>query len=581
MSAPAAQQPSRGRTLALLGAAFAGGLVLLGLINDRLTARARTLWVLNQSGAPLRVEVGGQRLELPSRREPAQLSLPEGRHSVAVIDSAGGTRQVELILEGDALDRLLGGRTFVLNLEAAAPLVWETTYYGPDAPEGTTRLSLGEVLRFERVDHPFAPFPAEAPSGLHVRVGVTEGEPAALLGSLPPGRRDEGALEFAAHHLRRDPRDLALLELFVSAARRLERGALALELLRGRLAARPVEVAWHRAYQDLRRDRGELAALREDYARLSAAAPGDARLRVLSARLADDPDAALQGYRAALDLDPAEPWAHYGLAVHLFRRARYAEARDHAQRAQRGLPRVAACANLVYQVRCAQGEWPTLALELAQALERRPLDFSLLRRLLEAQVGAERPEAARESVQAYRQRIGRRAPDDPRQLALLGELTLLELRGEWEQLAAKARALKARELGERLRFTAGLLLAPSELPEPPDARRRLLRALALGAAGHESAAAARASALAALAAGTPAQQALARALTSESPDPQQLAPLALAPDDKAAALLLLAQAHPAQRAAALSLAERYAFRRLAPGPLLQRAIARLREGRQD
>ena len=266
MSAPSspARGPGRGRTLALLGAAFLGGLLLLALINDRVTASARTLWVLNLSGEPLRVEVGEEKLELPSRPQPAQLRLPEGRHSIAVVDSAGATRRVEVELEGDVLERLLGGRTFVLNLGAAAPLVWETTYYGPDAPEGMTRLSLGEVLRFERVDHPFAPFPAEAPSGLHVRVGIQEGEPAALLGSLPPGRRDAGALAFAAHHLRRDPSDLALLELFVSTARRLERSGEALEVLRQRLAARPVEVAWHRAYQDLRRGQGELEALRAE-----------------------------------------------------------------------------------------------------------------------------------------------------------------------------------------------------------------------------------------------------------------------------------------------------------------------------
>ncbi|MGE0708260.1 MAG: hypothetical protein AB7N76_18680 [Planctomycetota bacterium] len=572
---------SRARRIALFVALTLSSLAIAAVGHDRYLARGRTLYVLNHTGGPLRLSLDGRSVEVPPAAEPLTLSLAEGEHGVAVVDSAGASRELSLPIPGNAFERLLGGRVFVLNLGAAAPLEVETASYGPDQIEaGGARLLFGEALVLDRIDLAFAPLPGQGPRGELVRLGVAKGAPAELLGSLPPGKRGAGALDYAAFHLQRGAPDPLLLGLLVETARALGPSgrARALACLRARLDERPVDVPWHRALQDLRRDAGEESVLRVEYAGRARAFPADAALRALAARVAATPDEALAGYEAALALDPAEPWAHHGVGIHAFRRASFALARRHADLAAAALPREAGAQNLRYQVRCAQGEWPALAAELEAARARQPLALDLLLKLLEARVAAGDAAGARAAAQAFRQRVGERAPDDPRQLGLLCELALAELLGSWDGYEAKLAGLRDPEQRRRLRLEAaldrgeGLAAAGEDAKSGPEV---LLLALAWTLQGDAAQAARwRGAAAERLAAGSQDERALAAVLAAAAPDPEALRPLALAPDHKAAALLLLALERPALRAAAAGLARRYAFRRAFPGPLLARALAR-------
>lgn len=562
------RKPECGVFLILL-AALALGL----LVNDRLVAQGRELVVLNRTGAPAKVTLPhGEVLELESERT-RNVPLGEGSHRVMVELEGAPARPVQVSISGNVLERLLGGRVYLLNLDAAAPIVWEETIYGPPGntpPPTPGRVELGEVLVFERVDEVFAPFPDDAPEGPRVRIGLAPGQPARLLGALAPAQRSApGALHYAEHHLRRTPDDDELLALYVRAARpdHAQAGAT---FLASRLAERPVRVLWHRAHQDLRRAAGELEALRSEYAAACAKEPQSSALAALEARLRDDPDAALAGYRAALKLDASDPFAHYGVAVHLFRRGDYAGARGAIDAACQGRPRDASFANLRYLVRCGQQEWPLLASELERAVKAAPTSFPLLQRYLEALVAAAQSDRAREAAQRYRQRLSDR--EDPRQLAHLAKLSLHGLEGRWEELRAELPQLEDEVLRVRLGFQAALGAGkPQEAGDPqgPSETLQLTLAWALQPAAPE-AKTWRERLAGALQKGEGAWPELAPLL--ESGDAEALRKLALSPDDKACALYLMACGKPAgERGPYLELAARYDLGRRYPHALLKRA----------
>ena len=558
------------RKRARLATALAAVLALGLLINDRVEVAARELVVLNRTGQPAIVLVGARREEVGDA--PLRLALGEGSHELEVQVGQGAPRAIQVELRGTVLSRLLGGRVCLLNLDAAAPILWEESIYGP--PGGATpsdpRVSLGELLEFTRVDDLFVPFPEEG-SGPRVRIGVAPGEPETILGALPPAARAEpGALSYAEHHLTRAPGSDALLRLYrdAAAAGASQRGA---SFLARRVGLRPVEEAWHRAYQDLRRASGELEALRAEYAAWVVAAPLDAPLRVLKGRVSDGPDQALEHYQAALRLDPDYAYAHYGVAVHLFRRAEYAAARAHVDAACSGRPQDPDFAQLRYLVRCGQGEWSALARELGQALEHLPTSLALFERHQEALLASSQPEPARAAFQTFRQRWTDR--DDPRQLELLARACVFELHGEWSELRKLLPQLVEPQVRARLSFRAALGAgAPAEAGPPTSPAEALQLALAWSVHDPAQAPAARAACVTACAQGGGDWPLLGEALTAGDPAP--LLKLALSPEDKACALLLLARERAGDAREPLrALARRYAIGLRHPHALLVAALA--------
>lgn len=555
-----------------LGASAFFALALL--VHDRVVAVTRELVILNRSESVAKLTLPhGETLQL-EQGQTARASLGEGTHRLQLELAGASPRPVEVVLAGNVLDRLLGGRVFLLNVDAAAPVLWEETIYGPvdhASPPTPARIEMGEFLVFQRVDDLFAPFPDQGPDGPRVRIGVAPGKPSLLLGALSPdARRSPGALRYAEHHLSRDPDDEELLRLYARGAA-ANHAPDAIAFLSTRLAERPLRVLWHRASQDLRRGEGQLEALRQEYAAACAKEPESASLLALAARLQDDPDQALAGYRKALGADPQDPFAHYGVAVHLFRRANYSEARSHVDVACRARPGDSNFGSLRYLIRCGQKEWPLLASELERALKTSPTSFSLHQRYLEALVACGQNDEARAAGQSFRQRLSDR--EDPRQLALLAGLSLHALEGRWEDLQRGLPPLKDPKQSARLRFQAALggdHLDQAGEPQGPSEVLQLALAWKIAPEGAAQAKSWRTRLAKDLGASKGAWSALAGALASA--DSTALSKLALSPDDKACALYLLAaETSPETRGALLELAGRYDLGRRYPHALLARA----------
>ena len=257
-------KPSPLRKRLVLGGAVLLSLVLTLVIGNAVLAARRTLHVINGTPAPLKVEVGGASVEV-APGEHATLTLAEGEH-----EARFGESTLRFTIEGSFFERSLGGSAFVLNPYAAAALRWEEGTFGPRAGEGRPeRILLGSFHTFRSVDLPFQPFPAQSAVPALTRVDYALGKSGVILGESVP---TAGSLDYAEYHLWRSSGS-TLLAAYLDRARKLKARARARTFLADGLEREPLDVPWHRSYQDLARRELGRAELERTYGVRSAAAP--------------------------------------------------------------------------------------------------------------------------------------------------------------------------------------------------------------------------------------------------------------------------------------------------------------------
>ncbi len=115
-----------------------------------------------------------------------------------------------------------------------------------------------------------------------------DGEGTGLFGFLLDRKESDRAMELAETWLLTRPSDEAMLQIYTATAKRLKLVSRADAYLRDRLAARPVRIEWHRAYQGMHDSSTDHSALVAKYDSLLAATPTDSALLYLRGRI--DPD---------------------------------------------------------------------------------------------------------------------------------------------------------------------------------------------------------------------------------------------------------------------------------------------------
>lgn len=596
----------RSRLPVIVAAAL--GLLIGAAVWDRVLAHHRPVYLVNGLPLPLTVELDGARVEVPAERWVAT-TLAEGEHgrvSVTATPASGEpirwTTASGLEVRAGFADRW-GGRTLlVLNPDAGAALLIEDAVYGPGGSTGPPtpgKPLLGPGLhRIEGVDLPFAPFPDTGPAGAKRRVSLVQAPPAAVLARWADQVPPAAALAYAQAHLAFavDPASLAteeLLDQLVRLASTADRAEEVERFLAPRVApdargvgaapAGPGGIPWHRAYQEVVRRLGGQERLRETYGARLRAQPNDAAALYLAGRVAPNPSEAASLYRTATLRDPELAFAHHALAVLAFRRAEFAVAAEHAARAASLRPHDTAMSSLRDEARLAADQLEALARDLEPQQAERPLDLELHTLELALDIAAGDPTGAREEHRRFRERAAA-AGEDPLQLGLLSELTLLDLLGDREGVLERAATVRDPE--RRARFQAQALL---DLNRPGEAAPLLERgaagpaidlvaSLVFARLGQDGEAQRwRDRARQRFAAGSAAERRVAELLEQPPTRPDPLLPLALSPTAKAVVLVTLAGDQPAEgRAAFLDLAARFNFRPTFPRHLLQRTIAERR-----
>jgi tetratricopeptide (TPR) repeat protein len=246
------------------------------------------------------------------------VELAEGRHHVRI--SGPVTEEFDVDLESGYFGRWTKSPVWVINVGGATAYERHTVYYAVNPQPTQVDLLVGERFHsFPHVDDAFTPPPAqlkvEGRNQTRTRIHVTRSiVPAEAAFQYAVGMGSAKVLDYGEANLLIDPDNAGLLGAYVSACAAGENTGRAEKFLKAGLSRRPVEVEWHRAYQELGRGVVREQALIAEYDAALAAEPQNAALLYLRGRIATERNEGLDLFRRASAADPALGWPWRALA---------------------------------------------------------------------------------------------------------------------------------------------------------------------------------------------------------------------------------------------------------------------------
>ncbi len=390
-------------------------LAIVGLLAgiDWFLRSSQTLYVVNGLRQTVSVRIdGGAEIEV---RPDAWVTtkIAEGSHRAELRAARGEVESVEFRVENDLTGRWTRYRTFVLNPWGAAALQLRRVIYCSkplysanivrDSPSNYSVLFGGRFVGLGDVDYKFKPAPQEismtAGSGQEVRSELTllPGEPLDVMGRFPGNINASRLMDFAEVHREFNPTDDGLLAVYAALASAGEAGnERSHKFLARGLDRRPVEIEWHRMYQQRCMAPDHYDGMFERYEKMLAAEPESSALLYLRSRLAPGNRESIEYCERAIAADPGNPYAYFGRGYHLLSRGDFAGAKRDFDKALRLRPGRENFRRQLCQARLALGEYAGLTREYADLWRKTPTDPYLHQCYLELLVGGgNRPRAER------------------------------------------------------------------------------------------------------------------------------------------------------------------------------------------
>ncbi|MCY2967108.1 MAG: hypothetical protein NT069_26305, partial [Planctomycetota bacterium] len=412
-------------------------------------ARHYPIWIVNGTHSPLEVRFDDRDLTIPPMGR-QYLETHEGRHRCELRGEHTTLPPMDFEVSQHWTRRYKSHPLCVLDPSGTAALFWQETRYVPN-PDGKLRrvpyrIHLGDrLIQYDNVEYPFRDFPKtlsvrnDDRQGVRSRVDFCNEAPAHLLMSLFSDLKYAGdPLAFAERHLDANPDDSSLVESYAQVSRHLNATDHAREFLERRFDDQPPRLRWHEALQDLTTtDAGETALRKRYDARLE---PGNADQGWIYLRGRMEPNLAISLVLCQKAPEVAAAWDL--CAVRLHQAGRFDEAFE------RGLAAVARDSKdlrfqaHVTETRMASRDWKQMESELKEQLRVTPDDISLRLFLLQVQAAAGHPAQLDEIVIEDHSRTD----EDNSEVQRVLELSLLDMRGEYEQLAIFAESTKDPEI---------------------------------------------------------------------------------------------------------------------------------------
>lgn len=319
------------------------GLVLIGYLGVcHYMGSSREVWFANGLDRPYNVEVNGRSQTVPPGGAVA-MRLGEGTHTMHVPDPSLEIADETFDIRTSFLARPFDRTVFVVNPDRAAIVTVHSVAYVQDGaqlpddyevPEPDARVNQA-LYRFDGIHYPFQEFPSQLDSmesKYTIRKRLALGldiAPLFELFYLGEMVGENAAVELAQRRLRHNPDDAVTLTYLQSTLSEEEM----LEYLASRLDERPVNVTWHRAYQDsTERARPEFD-LEAQYRDFRAAEPENRDLAYLLSRTLVDPAESVKLLRESIGEPDPSAYGHSGMAYHLLASGRFDEAIQHYDRA--------------------------------------------------------------------------------------------------------------------------------------------------------------------------------------------------------------------------------------------------------
>lgn len=592
------KQPARRRRVGRRQVAWMAGAAVLAILIIFLGvnfyfARHRLVFVLCGYDQPLTVSVPGAEsvsFSQPGRRA---LYLPEGSHVATV---TGVTNQtIPFAIGSDFFGRFFDRTAFVLNPGGASLVVTEETVYaGKDSgadPEGMGGFQLHYGQPFfvvPGVDYLFEEFPEHitithsSARESRRRLDQILDDPLLIFYSLVSQAKYMDALRLAEWHVTLHPERTEILSAYVGVAQMAGREEQARVFLAQNLGRRPMEIEWHRMYQETRSSAP--AELVTQYDALLAASPADAAAYYLRGRLAGKCSEAIPYYVQAVGLDATNGFALFALGLCQSAQGQWAAARQYLGQAVQAQPDMLRFKAALFDARIALQEFEAMETELRSAVTVNPVDYLANVHLMDVLLARGQPETVDLLLKNYE--MNSRGITSRNVVELIPSLKAHAYysAGRFEDVLSLAAqnpgqlnaSVRFEALIELARFDQAFKLYTAEDPRLADPIQLLTVSLALKQAGQQAVAETwRTNALQRLARGR-AEFRLAHAMLTGSTAPSlgETRDLSLTPSSKAVLLVALAQAFPERRteflqeARSLNVSREYPFhllRRIASG----------------
>lgn len=305
------------KLLIILGGAAALVSIALALSNENIR-RHRKLYVANAFGRELHLEISGigpVKLE----RGFNQVNLPEGHYTAKFTGPIW--EEVGVDIRDSYFDRWAGKPLWLLNPGGAAILMFERVTYSANPPPAYFTFEYGKNFQlFSRIDHPFEPMPHSVtlPSGTSEEtltgLDLFREKPISAFYALERARRKPEAVSLAEWDLRLKPDDKEMLEAYTASVTQKAELARLDAFLGAGLSNRPVNIEWHRSYQDIHLSQSNGVKLISLYEGMLKAEPENSALLYLRGRICGDRAEGRDFFKRAFAADETNPYPIYALA---------------------------------------------------------------------------------------------------------------------------------------------------------------------------------------------------------------------------------------------------------------------------
>lgn len=563
-------------------------LVLFGA--NYLAAQHRTLYVVSGLSKPAIVEIPGVGKVTVTSRHEVRMTVPEGDYQAVV---TGATNQnINVKIHSTFWGRWFDKPAFIINVAGSSLLIVETvTYSANQTPGGGFTFRYSEpFLALAQVDYPFQQFPdsIDLPSHSSIvdkrRVSLFSHPTSQAFFALVNLKRLPEALQLAEWHLRLHPEDIELAPYYLYFGQLANRSAQVRAFFAEGVKRRPVEIEWHRSYQQASSGgRDANAAIAAEYDALLQADPENSSLLYLRARLYPGKQQATPLYERAIARDPSNCFAEFALGHIHAGSGDWPQAMQHLAAAARLQPTNSLFRAALFEARMGLRDYDSLETELRATLAKEPLDHLSLLEISEVFAAQNKTEAWEKLNAATRQQLQGSRGDtvegwltdlQAHYLYAAGQFDSLENLGVKKKLSRHPpRNFQALiELG-RLSEAAELLNAqPAGQRDPFDV---LALSVAWHAAGDESQSlATRNQAVALLGAGRSDFVAASELLQrTEAASPAEIMDVSITPQETALLLIAVAQKFPARAPEFLAAARPLNASRQFPYHLINRLTA--------
>ncbi len=527
---------------------------------------------------PVTVQLPGMEPMGLSKGKIRTIELPEGDYEAVIGGSV--TNKVKFAVRSTFMDRFKKKPLYVLNVQGSALLYSEKVDSAGE--RSNFKVHYGhQFVSWVNVDLPFKTDggPTKGATSA-IRVDLFNDPVQQAFVTLARENIPDEALALAEWYLERNRGDSRMLGEYVAYAKALDKGERMKKLLLTGTQIRPVEIDWHRAYQDLMMSPKDHGALIAEYDALLKKEPNDSSLLYLRGRLCVSQRQALDFYNKSLATSFNNAYTHFAIASTQTGKGEWTEAMPSIKVARSLRPDVLQFQDLLFEARMAVGEHEALESELLPAVEQSPLDTTLTVFLCDALAASKKGDVAKKICDTFEnswsQQFNQPAPSSLRSRVLysIGDFdTMIELYSKSETDDARMAYFEA--LLEKGRMLEALQVSPIEDPGAADPFHFLSFALGWKLYGDDAKAqACEKRAIDLMKTMRPDYQVLADLLAdTQAPGLTEVTDLPALPKLKAITLAYLALKFPSEKAEYAAMARKLNVDRSYPYHLVARAIA--------